>query len=140
MTPVNCRVKHAPEDGKFGDCLRACIASLLNLQAEDVPHFYEDNCDGATGQKRVNDFLASRNLAAFCSGYGGELSREEILFAMRELNPNTHYLLFGSLPNGSDHVVVCKGGEVVHNPSWFPEPLVGPNSNGFWVVMVLAVK
>ena len=37
MTPVDQRVF---EDGK-GDCLRACVASILDLSCDDVPNFAE---------------------------------------------------------------------------------------------------
>ena len=40
MTPVDQRVlDHDPARGRFGDCLRACVASVLELPYEAVPQF-----------------------------------------------------------------------------------------------------
>lgn len=33
---------HFVEDGKIGDCWRCCIAAVLGLPAEEVPHFLAD--------------------------------------------------------------------------------------------------
>ena len=33
---------HDPENGSVGDCWRACIAGLLGLPIEEVPHFVRD--------------------------------------------------------------------------------------------------
>lgn len=37
MTPVMQTVM--PGEGRVGDCLRACLASILNLPCERVPHY-----------------------------------------------------------------------------------------------------
>ncbi len=64
MTPLTQRYLHNPPE-TYGDCYRACIASLLDLGLDDVPHFYDritlgmDGCDAAC-QKAHNatiDFL-----------------------------------------------------------------------------------
>lgn len=38
MRPVNQLELHDPPDS-IGDCFRACIASILELPADEVPHF-----------------------------------------------------------------------------------------------------
>lgn len=139
MTPVFCRVKHEPEAGTYGDCVRACIASLLDMQTEDVPHFYEDNCDGETGNARVSEWLDGRELVPFWTVFPGSDPLDAVFQHMGAVNPNVHYLLFGNSGAG-DHVVVCKGGKIVHNPSWVDDGIAGPNSNGFWMIMVLTAK
>ena len=138
MTPVMCHVKHDPEAGTYGDCLRVCVASLLDLEAADVTHFFHDDCDGATGNARLVEFLSGQGYAPFWSHYPGELSLDDVLGHQGAQNPTCHYLLFGRVASGGDHVVVCKGGEIVHDPAWLQSPLIGPNETGFWGVMVLA--
>ena len=138
MTPEICTVKHDPANGTYGDCVRACVASILDLDSEAVPHFYHDDADGAIIQRRMIDFLAPIGLAPFVIHYPGALNRDELFALLGEVNPAGHYMLFGSFPQGGDHVIVCKGGEVVHDPAWAHAPLINPGSNGYWTVMVLA--
>lgn len=136
MTPVFCRVRHDPDKGEYGDCVRACIASLLDFDAEEVPHFYHDN-DPSTGMKRIRAFLAPLGLAPFATHFDGAASLADILSAQAEANPDVHYILWGST-EGGNHVVIAKGDKIVHNPSWYPTPLIGPLSSGNWAIMVLA--
>lgn len=138
MIPVTCRVKHDPENGTYGDCMRACIASLLELDAEAVPHFYEGDCDAHEGMNRVVSFVAPLGYMPFYIAFDGANSLDETLSYMAAANPQSHYLLFGMSSGGGDHVVVCRGGEVVHNPAWFGCSLVGPTQSGNWIIMVLA--
>ena len=139
MTPVFCIVKHNPDAGTFGDCVRACIASLLNMKAEDVPHFYHDNCDGEIGHPRIREWLGQNNLAPFWVYFDGNDTLEKVLEMMALTNPETFYMLYGNTGYG-DHVVVCQGGKIVHDPAWVPDGIVGPNSNGVWSVMAITVK
>lgn len=137
MKPVLCRIKDDPENGSYGDCVRACIASILELDGDAVPHFFHDNCDGQTGNARITTFLQPLGLAPFLVNYPGSLTRDDILEMMAVLNGNAYYLLFGRTDTG-DHVVVCHGGKQVHNPSWIASPLVAAGEHGYWTVMVLA--
>lgn len=42
MTPTDQEFIHAPENGQYGDCQRAVIASLLDLPITAVPHFLQE--------------------------------------------------------------------------------------------------
>lgn len=42
MIPVKQTILHDPEHGRYGNCFQVCIASLMELPIEAVPHF----CDG----------------------------------------------------------------------------------------------
>lgn len=137
MTPAFCRVKQDAENGSFGDCVRACVASIIEMDSEKVPHFFHDNCDGHTGNIRIAEFLRPLGLAPFLVNYDGSISRQELMDMMHVLNRDTYYLLFGRT-NSGDHVVVCRGGTQAHDPAWLASPLVGPGSHGHWSVMVIA--
>jgi hypothetical protein len=113
MTPVDQLVMHDPDNGRFGDCMRACIASLLDLPAEEVPHFLFDNCENDVFNKRLNDFLALHDLCymAFLpwdlqehingSGIGGEV----------------YHIINGPSVRGPWwYAVVGCNGKVVHDP------------------------
>ena len=136
MTPVICQVKHDPAAGTYGDCVRACVASLMDMNPPDVPHFYHDNCDGATGLQRIKDWLKPHGYNMMVIGVSGSLTLEAILLDFALANPDVHYILQGRTSE-ADHVVVCKGGKVVHNPMWYKKPLIGPDSSGNWVIMAI---
>lgn len=136
MTPAHCRLKHNPPE-QYGDCLRAAIATVLDLDTEQVPHFYHDNPASDVALHRVRDFLFAGGDAPFIINYPPDIARDELLEMLGTLNPNATYLLFGNTGN-EDHVVVCQGGKVVHNPAWYGGTLVGPSSMGYWMVLVIA--
>lgn len=138
MTPAHCRVKHDPEAGTYGDCVRACIASLLDVpNPEHVPHFYHDNCDATEGIRRMREYLRSVGYAIFAVAYDGSISRDELMSIMEQNNPDAHYMLLGQTEPGNDHAVICKGGKQVHDPSWIPSSVKLPHSAGIWMIAAL---
>lgn len=141
MIPVHCRVQTDQEAGTHGDCLRACVASVLDMQPEDVPHFMHDACDGETGLRRLTDWLAQYNLGTFRAYYPGDASVDDILLQNSVFNPEAVYLLFGMTASGGGHVVVCRGGAIDHDPAWSRSPLVKPSMtvDGEPVWMVLTI-
>jgi hypothetical protein len=127
MIPVDCMTK--------GDCLRACIASLLELPSDAVPNFYETHNDPVQMLHDLRDFLRPMGKNVFCTVYTSEFTLDELLDHMEEINPSVHYVLCGF--DGEDlHAVICCGGDVKHNPSWARKRLVGPTPSG-WGVMVI---
>jgi hypothetical protein len=136
MVPVVCRVKHDPDAGTYGDCLRACVASIMELDAEDVPHFADGDPSGPDVFDQLRQWLNARDYFPFFMGLSGDISLSELLAQQGELHPEIYYILTGNVGDG-DHCVVCKGGAIVHNPSWIASPLTGPPSNGFWNILVL---
>ena len=136
MTPVHCQLKHDPEEGIYGDCVRACIASLLDLLPDAVPHFFHDNCSGETAQRRIETFLADCGLVPFWAGFSGEMPLFDVMQYMHVANPNVYYMLYGSTRYGS-HVVICRGMETMHDPAWYSVPIVRPSGDD-WTIMVIA--
>lgn len=137
MTPVVCQVKHDPENGSYGDCLRACIASMLDLKAEDVPHFMRDNPPDETLTKRVREFLAPMGLGLFLTAYDSSYDLQDVLRVMQNNNPGIHYFLIHDNGQG-DHMVVCKDDKVVHNPAWCATGIYKPSSaQGVWITGAL---
>lgn len=140
MTPVFCRVKHDPENGSYGDCLRACVASLLDREdnPESVPHFAHDGAVADIVNERMREYLATFGLAPWWSHYDPDLSREALLEVLSQSGPGCHFMLFGRTENDGDHVVICRDGQVVHDPAWYRAPLVKGGRHGAWSVVVLA--
>lgn len=129
MIPEICMVKNDPPNS-YGDCLRACIASLMELPSHDVPHFVRDGCEPEVTYQRVRDWLTHYNLVPMFSGYAASETPDDVLRFMGETNPGVSYILFSA-----DHAVVCCGNQIVHDPAWVRTRLVPPTD--MWITMVL---
>lgn len=128
---------HNPERGQYGDCLRTCIASLTNAASiHDVPHFAEHNPDVQELWDSVKNWLLDEhNTALWFVPYAADDWRE-VTASCAMLNPGMFYLLMGSAPGG-DHIVICKGDSIIHDPSPMGVGLTGPGSNGVFMVVLL---
>ena len=83
------------------------------------------------------NYLAFYGLAPFWVHYDGAMPIGELLDMIGSQNPQSVYLLFGRTESETDHVVVCRGGAVVHDPAWYKSRMIGPGSHGCWSVVVL---
>jgi len=85
---------------KEGNCLQACLASVLEISIDDVPEPDERNW-----LNECNDWLAQFGLALHWLEYND-------LFI-----PRGYSILSGDSPRGScHHSVVAKDGELIHDP------------------------
>lgn len=92
-------VEHLPEIGQFGNCMQACIASLLNLPMSVVPHFHVDGCDAPTFWERVETFVTRQG---FVLMYGHAY--------------DCMVIHSGPTLRGTKHCVIGLGDKVVHDP------------------------
>lgn len=137
----HCRNRHEPENGVYGDCLRACIASILSIEDPlTVPHFFEDTPDGEIAHARLKEYLLREHkLIPFYVGVQGETVEEALEFIGGDGNENVTYLLMGY--NGeNDHIVVCRGNTVEHDPAWIKRSLKGPCAQSGCFVAVFLVR
>jgi hypothetical protein len=131
-----CAVKHDPENDSYGDCVRACIASILELPSEDVPHFY-NTPDTTRCQVSMQRWLAKRGLIIATVPLPGDMSKIEMFAYMDEHFNFYHYMLWCS-SGGGDHAVCCLNDRVTHNPAWYKCPVDGPHSSNFWIIWIIA--
>jgi len=111
--------EHSPE--MPGDCLRACVAAILGLERDDVPHFARYGLDDPEPDHGGWWFA----LVGFCDLLDPSYRVQEVepddlpapsssradLFGM--------YLAGGKSPRGGvSHVVVARGGQTI----WDPHP------------------
>lgn len=134
---------HNPEKGEYGDCFRACIATLMQVLPSNVPHFFEDG-DVDQAWKKIHAWLATQGYSLFSlplySEGGAPL--QPILDYIASVNKPDVYYLFNGIGgfSGDSHVVVCRGNRIVHDPN--PKGINGHAINGakdgwYWVHVLL---
>lgn len=106
-----------------GDCMRAVIASLLELTPSEVPHFFEDR-DAEKGWSRVAEFLADHDLA-YVETQFAPVPMDEFVAMLAGFFRNA-FLMVGGFASAENHVVIYRNGLMVHDPSWFNRGLSGP--------------
>jgi hypothetical protein len=114
MKPVNQTYQHKPPKS-IGNCFRACIASILELDIDEVPAFEQlPGCWNGEESKEASDclknWLADRDLSLSYH----PLYTEQI--------PKGYSILTGTSPRlkGGGHCVVALDGNVVHDPYKWP--------------------
>lgn len=108
MKPVDQQFVHDPANGQHGDCMRACIASLLELPIADVPHFAQLDADGK------GDFWFA--VTAFCRSHGFAFVTVRGQFVWAE--DAIYHIIAGPSPrgNGTHHAVVGLNGRIHFDP------------------------
>jgi hypothetical protein len=139
VTPVMQRYEHDPENGVYGDCHKAALASILGLFWEEVPHFMHElgPKEGEEFNRRQDDFLRKRGLTPIIFAVGPDVDLSRTLEICQTWNPGTYFLLGGESASGCGHTVVCVDGEIVHDPSPKKAGIVGPMDDGlYWVTYI----
>lgn len=112
MTPQDQEFLHDPANGQYGDCMRAMIASLLELPIATVPHFLQ-MAKGNPGDfwHRVNSFLAERGYEYLSMG---DKHRDGYAVDM-----GGYHEIYGPSPRDPAnvfHAVVGLNGKIVFDP------------------------
>ncbi len=116
--------RHDPEHGVWGDCHRTCIANLLGLPRDDVPHTHED-VPVEDWTALIDAFLAPLGLRELRLHMPATMT--EVLAEHGRLNPEVSYILSGKTARGTDHSILCRGGAAIWDPSLEQvSDLVGP--------------
>ncbi|APU89051.1 conserved hypothetical protein [Virus Rctr85] len=89
---------------KEGNCLAACLASLFELDIDDVPDF----------NALHGDNWYSIGLTSWLSQFG--LVPVMLASITGEFPQNCHYLVGGESPRGILHSCIGLNGEIVHDP------------------------
>jgi len=147
MIKINDSIKHDPDNGTYGNCHQACLASLLELPLEEVPHFFDKGVfeDTEDGLKAQDIWLAAQ-------GYGwvelpctGDSLKDALNFAAK-YGSKGHYILVAESKKGCGHSVVCKGNKIVHDPSYgATHGIVGPITDEdtgetyFWLCWIVVL-
>jgi len=112
MIPIDQSILHDPDNGKNGDCWRACLASVLELPIEKVPHFGDMNA--REGRKAELTFLGNMGFTIYTIYGEGSMTNHPQM----EEGDHEYYFAIGPSPRNKNisHQVVCHNGEIVHDP------------------------
>ena len=126
--------KHNPEKGIWGDCDRTCLACLLDLPVEKVPHFFHEFKDGAVDKREK--WLNKRGLTSIQLPHTADSVESILNHAAAYIN--CHYMLIGESKSGTNHVVICYGNKIIHDPSQDGSGIIRPCDDGYYWLMFLA--
>ena len=111
MIPVMQTVLYQDKPRVYGDCMRASIASLLDLPIEDVPHFLQ-LAEGHVVEfyDLIEEFLEARGISV--------LWQHELAYHWREGDPSVYHLMSGPSPRhaGVSHCIVGRNGHPYFDP------------------------
>ena len=116
MTPVDMLVTHDPSKNVWGDCTRACVASIFDLPAEEVPHFAED---GLAAPRTDGCLPWVHRMREWLNVRGFDMVFVDVKEPAHHW-PNDclqfHYIVGGKTIRGTDHDTVWYQGKMVHDP------------------------
>jgi len=117
--------RHDPDNGTLGDCFRACIASLLDLEAAEVPHTDAEITFGEW-DTMYRDFLHDRGYRKIALPLVAS-SLEEALSITAGWADGLPYIFSGACRRGIAHAVIAQHGKIIHDPAGSAEPYIfGP--------------
>ena len=108
--------KHNPPES-YGDCIRTCIACLLDREPLTVPNFFDPRqCEELPGQYAdpwavMEQWLFDERLTSVKIHVGGDLA--SLQRYMAAMNDGVLYILMGD-----GHAVIGCGDTIIHDPSW----------------------
>lgn len=113
MKPVDQLILH-DGDKSIGDCFRACVASILELPCEEVPHVVAMGKDSDDSRRLLNEWLKPLGFH-FVELQWPEGEDASIL---AWVVPRGYYVFSGPSPRWPDcwHSCVGLGGKIVHDP------------------------
>jgi len=102
---------HDPARGVYGDCLRTCIASLLDLATDDVPHVLHDDSD--EWMVRLNRWLAPFKRAYLVFGVDDQAQWRQMMALQGQ---DLYHLITVRTASGTCHQIIGRNGR----PCWCP--------------------
>ena len=135
MKRIKQLIKHDPKNDLWGDCYRTCIAMIMSLDPETVPHFY----DLSNGLSDAREWLGGWGYGIAHVNYPPDMEFSDLLHHSGKLSPGCPFIITGMGPRGNNHCVVVIDGEVFCDPfsgeadqEPFTGPAVSADRETFW--------
>lgn len=120
--------RHDPENGIYGDCLRAAVAMCLGMPAADVPHFCQGESDDGVWRTRLHAWLVPQGL------YALEVPWPDLALLLQQAKYSFHHAAItvsGRSPRGTLHECVIYRGKL-YDPHPDGGGLVAPHEDGYY--------
>jgi hypothetical protein len=116
MTPIDMTQIHDPEKEIYGDCYRACLASLLELSPDVFPAPKSPDLPTEEWHKDYKQKL--REYGIYALSFEVDKHIETWFKLFKEEGIKIYHTLTGDSPRfpGTSHSVVACNGEIVHDP------------------------
>jgi hypothetical protein len=132
---------HNEDSSQFGDCHRTCIAMILDLDRDEVPHFMDgvpmnapaDSPEYLAAEAAERAWLAERGLTPVYVAYDGSIGLDELLTVLAVTVKDAAVILGCTSSSGVNHSVVYYRGSI-YNPNI--NTIAGPMRDGFWWVTI----
>lgn len=123
MIPVRQRISASGGDAVPGDCVKCCVASILELSYEDVPHFVarevlDDDGEPMNWFDGVNVWLARRGYPLRLHRWSNNITGAE----MKKLRAD----------------MGLKDGEPAPDNSWYRRSAYPDRHRGWWIASVIS--
>lgn len=135
MKPEICMTKHDPDNGFYGDCVRACVASILELDSADVPHFFATN-DPNKAHADMRHWLALKGYVPAYIVLDDKPELKEVLSYMVDHYGSREFMLFCGTNTG-EHCVIGQNGKIAHDPAWIRSAEYTMLPGNLWVAILL---
>lgn len=138
---------HKPKEGEIGDCWRTCIACVLNLRPEDVPHPYLRFWDWADFnaditqqvQAAMNEWFVDSGLAVKFVEVPVQTDREGLGVYLKHYYPDMHVIVGCNSKHGG-HSVIMRNDDYMWDPSRDNSGCVGPMDDGYYWIGLLVSR
>lgn len=137
------RVMHDPENGKYGDCYRTCLASLLDVDPSRIPNFMSrPERPHRKTWRLVNKWLKWRHgLMTVNIPFPVEdgCTAEEKIAAICIMWRDMKLIVSGESPRGFQHSAIYQNGKLLHDPAVLSGGIVAPGEDGLiWVDFLIS--
>lgn len=135
---------HQPGKGLIGDCFRTCVACIMDMMPEQVPHWvaeFWDNkhktCDTELVVKECNKWLRQFGYGYLEFPIGPDNTIEQLRGWLVKYTEN-NYVIVGCTSANGGHAVVMKGEDYIWDPAQDNSGCKGPMSDGyFWIGLIV---
>jgi len=132
-----------PDAGLYGDCHRTCIAMILDMDRDEVPHFMDgvpknaasDSPECVRAELDERAWLATQGLTPVNVAYPGDLSLAQLMELLAFVTREAAVIVGCTSSSGTNHSVVYYQGRIF-NPN--TNTIVGPMKDGMWWITIYA--
>lgn len=110
-------------DPQGGDCFRTCIACVIGMDRDEVPHWQASS--GEHPSIQAEDWLNARGLE-FEEAYHQADSVQAALDWMTAWVGDEPFLFYGQTRRGTCHCVIAQRGKIVWDPANYDASVIGP--------------